>query len=267
MLRGFKRHSLFWFVVMLLGSGLPGLAASITVFAAASLTDSLKEVNRVFENQTGDKVVFNFAGSSTLARQIEAGAPADAFISADEKQMQRLAGQGLLLNETRTNLLSNTLVIVVAALDGANIRVPGDLAKPAVRRIALGDPQAVPIGVYAREYLEKLGLWKQLASKIIPTENVRAALAAVESGNAEASIVYKTDARISNKARIAFEIPAGEAPPIIYPAAVLKGSGKIETAKAFLNFLNSDRAGKIFEKFGFLFHARPAAEPVRGAPG
>ena len=267
MSRRLKRHGAFWFALVLFGISLSGWAGTITVFAAASLTDSLKELGQQYEKQTGDEVVFNFAASSTLARQIESGAPADLFFSADERQMQRLAEQGMLVSDTRTNILSNTLVIVVAAQAGVAIGEPRDLTKGEVRRIALGDPKAVPIGVYARQYLEKMGLWKELERKIVPTENVRAALSAVESGNAEASIVYKTDAKISNKVRIAFEIPAREGPSIIYPAAVLKGSGRVVGAKAFLNFLNSERAGKSFEKFGFLFHPGLESGGVRDGAG
>lgn len=227
-------------------------AADVTVFAAASLTDSLKEVAASYEKETGDRVTFNLGASSTLARQIEEGAPADIFFSADEAKMDRLEAKGLIVKETRKSRLSNTLVIIVAAEDGADVHAPRDLAGAKVKRIALGDPKAVPIGVYARAYLQKLGLWEAIEPKVVATENVRAALAAVEAGNAEASIVYKTDAAISRKVRVAYAVPLEEGPKISYPVALLKDAPHTATAKNFLRFLGSETAGKIFRQGGFI---------------
>jgi molybdate transport system substrate-binding protein len=224
----------------------------IHVFAAASLTDSLKEIAATYEKRTGDKVVFNFGGSSFLARQIEEGAPADIFFSADEAKMASLKTKGLILTETRKNRLSNLLVIVVAMERGAPIRHPKDLATDKVKRLALAEPRTVPAGIYAREYLLKQNLWRALETKVVPTENVRATLAAVESGNAEAGIVYKTDAAISSKVRVAYEVPREEGPAISYPMAVLKEARRVESAKRFLKYLDSDGAGRVFEKFGFI---------------
>lgn len=227
-------------------------AATVKVFAAASLSDSLKEIALVYEEHCSDRIVFNLAGSSTLARQIEEGAPADIFFSADKQQMDRLAGKELLDLKTRTDLLSNSLVIVVGADSDAKIQSPQDLAGASVKRIALGDPQAVPIGVYAKTYLQRLNLWDAVQSKIVATENVRAALAAVESGDADASIVYKTDAAISTKVKTVFSVPADEGPRISYPVALLKGSPQPDAARKFLNFLCSAPALKVFGKFGFI---------------
>jgi len=232
-------------------------AAEVNVFAAASLTDALREIGGNYQQETGDKIVFNFGASSTLARQIEEGAPADVFFSADEAQMNRLEGKGLIVERTRSNLLSNTLVIVVAAERGANVHSPKDLASPEVRRIALGDPRAVPIGVYARQYLQKAGLWEQISQKIVPTENVRGALAAVESGNAEASIVYKTDALISKKVVVVYSVPSNEGPEIRYPAARIKGARESKAAIDFVTYLSSEPATKVFERRGFLTIGRP----------
>src|SRR6516225_11004191 len=142
------------FLCVFLGT-LSSRGAEITVFAAASLVESLREIGTNYEHLTGKTVVFNFAGSSTLARQIEEGAPADIFFSADEAQMDRLQAKGLIEVGTRTNLLSNSLVIITAAVEGAPVSRPEDLASPAVHRLALGDPKAVPIGVYARIFLER----------------------------------------------------------------------------------------------------------------
>src|SRR5437667_4458218 len=197
-------------------------AVEVTVFAAASLTDSLKEIALAYEKVSGDKIMFNFGASSTLARQIEEGAPADIFFSADDAKMDGLEKKGLILKETRRSPLSNLLVIVVAAESGAAIKSAEDLATDKVKRLALAEPKTVPAGIYAKEYLQKQNLWSAVEAKIIPTENVRAALAAVEAGNVEAGIVYKTDAAISKKVTVAYEVPAKDNPPISYPMAVVK---------------------------------------------
>jgi len=227
-------------------------AAEVTVFAAASLTDSLEEVAAAYEKQSGDKIVFNFGASSTLARQIEEGAPADIFFSADEAKMDGLEKKGLILKETRKSRLSNLLVIVVASEKGAAIGDPKDLATDKVKRLALAEPRTVPAGIYAKEYLQKQNLWTAIEAKVVPTENVRAALSAVEAGNAEAGIVYKTDASISRKVKVAYEVPARDNPPISYPMAVVKETKQPEAAKRFLDHLNSENATKTFEKFGFI---------------
>jgi len=227
-------------------------AATINVFAAASLIDSLKEIAAAYQKQTGDKVVFNFGASSFLARQIEEGAPADLFFSADEAKMDGLEKKGLVLKDTRRSRLSNSLVIVVATEKGAAIESPKDLVTAKVKRLALAEPRTVPAGIYAREYLQKQNLWPGVEAKVVPTENVRAALAAVEAGNAEAGIVYKTDAAISKKVRIACEVPSSDSPAISYPMAALKEAKEPDAAKRFLKHLDSEEAGKVFEKFGFI---------------
>jgi molybdate transport system substrate-binding protein len=226
--------------------------ADVTVFAAASLTDSLKAIAVTYETGTTDKIVFNFGASSTLARQIEEGAPADLFFSADEAKMNGLEKKGLILEGTRKSLLSNSLVIVVAAEKGAPVSDPKDLATDKVKKLALAEPKTVPAGIYAREYLVKQNLWPAVESKVIPTENVRAALAAVESGNVDAGIVYKTDAGISKKVKIVYEVPPQDSPKISYPAAVVKESKQIEAAKKFLNYLESEAGAKVFRQYGFI---------------
>ena len=227
-------------------------AATVTVFAAASLTDALKEIGSGYTKETGEQVVFNFGASSTLARQIEEGAPADIFFSADEAKMEELEKRELIAKGTRKDRLSNSLVIVVARDGGAKVNSPQDLASPNIQKIALGDPKAVPIGIYARQYLEKLNLWTAIQPKVVPTENARAALAAVEAGNADASIVYKTDAVISKKVKVAFEVPRGEGPKIRYPVAILKDSNQPQAARRFLSYLDSATAVAIFGKYGFV---------------
>jgi molybdate transport system substrate-binding protein len=227
-------------------------AVEVTVFAAASLADSLKEIAAAYERQSGDKIVFNFGASSTLARQIEEGAPADLFFSADEAKMDELEKKGLILKETRKSRLSNSLVIVVAAEMGAVIESPKDLATDKVKRLALAEPKSVPAGIYAKEYLQKQNLWSAVERKVIPTENVRAALAAVEAGNLEAGIVYKTDAAISKKVKVAYAVPDKDSPGISYPMAVVKEAKQAEAAKKFLQYLGSRDAAKVFERFGFI---------------
>jgi len=224
----------------------------IKVSAAASLTDVLQAIGGDYEKETGDKIVFNFAGSSVLARQIEEGAPADVFFSADEAKMDALEKHGLIAPGTRKSLLSNALVIVVEKAGSAQIKDARDLAKPDIKKVALAEPSSVPAGVYAKAYLEKLGLWAAISGKIVPTENVRAALAAVESGNVEAGFVFKTDAAISKKVRIAYEVTAVEGPKISYPVAIVKDCGHAGAAQHFVGYLSSARAKAEFEKFGFI---------------
>jgi molybdate transport system substrate-binding protein len=227
-------------------------AATINVFAAASLTDSLKSIAAAYEKKSGDKIAFNFGASSLLARQIEEGAPADIFFSADEAKMDDLEKKGRLVKETRKSRLSNSLVIVVAAEKGAPITSPRDLATDKVKRLALAEPRTVPAGIYAKSYLQKQNLWSAVEAKVIPTENVRAALAAVESGNVEAGIVYKTDAAISKKVKVAYEVPAADSPAISYPMAVVQEARDLAAARRFLAHLDSSEALEVFEKFGFI---------------
>lgn len=224
----------------------------MTVFAAASLTDSLKEIASIYEQHNGDKIVFNFGASSFLARQIEEGAPADIFFSADNAKMDSLEQKGLVEKTTRKTRLSNSLVIVVERKGGLPLDSAFELASPKVHRIALADPKTVPAGIYAKEYLIQSKLWHAVESKVVPTDNVRAALAAVESGNVDAGMVYKTDATISKKVKVAVEIPAQDNPKISYPMAAMKDSKNLVAAKRFLEFLNSNQAGRVFEKFGFI---------------
>jgi len=238
--------------LLLAAGGLPARAADLNVFAAASLADALQELAPAYEARTGDRLRFNFAASSTLARQIREGAPADVFFSADEPKMDDLARAGLISADTRVTLLSNTLVIVVAAEHGAAIHTPADLATAAVKRLALAETRTVPAGIYARTYLTRIGLWEKVAAKVVQLENVRATLAAVEAGNAEAGIVYKTDALLSPRVRIAHDIPAAAGPAIAYPLAVLAPSPHPAAARRYAAFLASAEARATFAKYGFL---------------
>ena len=227
-------------------------ASEFNVFAAASLTDALKEIGTNYEKQSGDKIAFNFGASSLLERQIEEGAPADVFFSADEAKMNALAAKNLIIKETRKSILSNTLVIVISAESNLKITSPADFTSSAVRRIALADPKAVPAGVYSKAYFVQQKLWSQIEPKIVPVDNVRAALAAVESGNIEVGMVFKTDAAISKRVKIAYEVPAAAGPKISYPVAVTKNAKQVESAKKFVDYLASDTAANIFTKYGFI---------------
>ncbi len=227
-------------------------ATDLHVYAAASLSDALQEIAQTYEPASGDQVKFNLAASSALALQIKNGAPADVFFSADEAKMDDLAKAGLIVADTRRSLLSNTLVIVVNADGGAAVAAPEDLAKASTGRIALAEPQTVPAGIYAKAWLQRAGLWEKVSHKIVPTENVRACLAAVEAGNADAAIVYKTDALISKKVKIAYEVAVAEGPKISYPLAVVKDSKSPEAARKFATHLTGPAAGAVFKKFGFL---------------
>jgi molybdate transport system substrate-binding protein len=225
-------------------------AAQLTIFAAISLTDALIEIAPLYKQVSGNTFQFNFAGSNELARQINAGAAADLFFSADEAKMDDLERQNHLAPKTRRSLLGNTLVIVIPKDASSAIASPTDLPK-AVHRLALANPDAVPAGIYAKQYLMKLFLWENLRPLIVPTENIRACLAMVETGNADAGIVYKTDALISKRTKIAYEVPVADGPPISYPIAVIRDSQSIEEATKAEDFLASAQAMKIFQKYGF----------------
>lgn len=223
-------------------------AAEVRVFAAASLTEALIEIAGAWERDGGERVVFNFGSSGALARQIDAGAPADLFLSADEMKMDWLAARGRIVSSTRVSLLSNTLVVVVPRDAKASITRIRDLQS--FRTIAIGEPSTVPAGIYARQHLERASLWHSLEPKMIPTDNVRAALFAVEGGNADAAIVYATDARVSRRVRVAHVIADG--PSISYPAVVTAGAENAAGARRFLDYLRSDAARVLFRRHGFV---------------
>ena len=227
-------------------------AAELNVFAAASLSDAFQELAPPFQAATGHTLRCNFGASGALTRQIKEGAPADVIFSADEQRVDQLENAGLLLPGTRKTILANTLVLVVAADGGAPVTALADLTKADIRRVAIGEPATVPAGTYAKAHLQKLGLWQPLLDKLVPLDTVRAVLAAVESGNAEAGFVYRTDALISKKVKIAVAVPRAEGPKITYPVAVLKDARSPEAARALVAFLAGPEAQKVFAKFGFL---------------
>jgi molybdate transport system substrate-binding protein len=233
-------------------------AADVTVFAAASLKDALGAVEAAFEAETGKGAVASFAASSALARQIEEGAPADVFISADLAWMDYLSERALVEPDTRANLLGNALVLVGAAGSGLSIEPkPGfDLAGALGQgRLAVGEVRSVPAGKYAKAALETLGVWPSVEGRLAESENVRAALLLVSRGEAPLGIVYRTDAAVDPQVEVVGTFPADSHPPIIYPVAVTAASTNPD-AVAFVEFLKGPTAATIFEKAGFSVIAR-----------
>lgn len=243
----------FWMLLVgALASVSPaGAKEEILVSAAASLTDVLKETGALYETKSSNRVSFSFGGSSTLARQIDEGAPVDVFFSADLAKMEELRKKGRIEPNSQMNMLSNSLVIVVWRDSSVAVRGPRDLLKGEIQRIAIAEPSSVPAGIYARRYLEAEGIWDAVRRKIIPVLDVRAALAAVESGNADVGFVYRTDAAVSKKVKIAFEVPREKGPKIVYPVAVVRESKKKAAAREFVEFLQTWEAKEIFKRYGF----------------
>jgi len=225
----------------------------VTLFAAASTTDAVNEIAEAYAAATGGSIRPVMASSSTLARQIAQGAPADLFLSANVSWMDHLAGQQAIVAESRVALLSNRLVLVAPADSPLRLRLSPDLDLGALLgdgRLAVGDPAHVPAGIYARQALEALGLWAQVEGKLAQAANVRAALALVDRGEAAAGIVYETDAAISPRVRIVDAFPADATPQITYPLAIVAGHDTDAVRRAY-DFLKGEQAAAIFRKHGF----------------
>jgi molybdate transport system substrate-binding protein len=234
---------------------------AITVFAAASMKNALDDADAAFSKASGVKVVASYDASSALIKQIEAGAPADVFVSADLKWMDYGVEKKVINNDTRVNLLGNTLVLIApkaSKIDNVTIGPGFDLAKLAGDgRIATGDVKAVPVGIYAKEALEKLGVWAAVEPKMAMTLNVRAALLLVARGEAPLGIVYSTDAKVESGVKVVGVFPNDSHPPIVYPVAAT-ASAKPEAA-GYLAFLRSSAARTIFEGYGFAVLAKPTS--------
>jgi molybdate transport system substrate-binding protein len=249
--------------IVLLGAACSPAAAqpkTITVFAAASMKSALDDIDAAYTAKTGVKITVSYAASSVLAKQIEQGAPADVFISADTDWMDYATDKKTINAPTRVNLLGNSLVLIApkdSGIGNVSIGAGFDLAKLAGDgRIATGDVKAVPVGKYAKAALEKLGAWQAAATKFAMTENVRAALALVARGETPLGIVYATDARVEPGVKIVGTFPADSHPAIIYPVAAT-ATAKPEAA-TYMAFLRSSAAKAIFEKYGFSFLVKPA---------
>jgi molybdate transport system substrate-binding protein len=230
----------------------------LILYAASSLRDVLRELQPAAERATGTRLVFNLGASNDLARQILAANKADLFFSADDSWMDRVAEAGLVDSGSRRAPLANRLVVVVPAASTLSIAGARDLAQPAIRRLALADPEAVPAGRYAKAWLESQRAWSAVADRVIPALDVRAALAAVESGAVEAGIVYRTDAAKSQRARVACAVPEAESPRIVYALAALAERPHLAEARAVAAWLAGPEAAVLFERAGFIaVPARP----------
>ncbi len=229
----------------------PNRVAELMVFAATSLSDAIADISKSFESRRGVKVYANFAGSQTLQVQIERGAPADLFISASPIQMDALEEKGAIHESSRRNVLRNSLVLVAPIRFSHQIENLEELTTSRVRRIAIAEPNSVPAGIYGAEALDRLGIWSGVEPKLIPGADVRSVLAYTEAGEVDFGIVYKTDASLSEKVRIVYEFPASSHSPILYPAAVVRGTKREQIAHSFLRYLKTPEVKLVFEKYGF----------------
>ncbi|MDY8094396.1 molybdate ABC transporter substrate-binding protein [Paenibacillus polymyxa] len=224
----------------------------LTISAAASLTDALKEIQHSYEStHTGTKLNFNFGGSGALEKQIEQGAPSDLFLSASKKNLKSLVDQQLIESNKQKTWLTNELVAVIPADGTMDIASVTDLTKREVKKVAIGIPESVPAGNYAQEALTKAKLWDTLQSKLVQAKDVRQVLQYVETGNADVGFVYKTDALTSQKAKIVFEVDPKTYSPVEYPIGIIKGSKHIQEAEDFYAYLQSQESLNIMAKYGF----------------
>lgn len=237
----------------ILSIGTMAAAGEITVAAAASLSDALAEAGRVFQSQTGDTVRFSFAASSTLAKQIEAGAPVALFFSADEDWMDYVDTRKLLIAGTRQDLLGNRLVLIEPAGNALQVDIVAGFPLASLLgsgKLAMGEPGSVPAGKYGKEALTNLGIWESVSSKVVAADSVRSAMAFVQSGEAPFGIVYATDAASSKQVRVAGSFPLGSHKRITYPVALIKDQDS-PAARAFLKFVEGPDGRAIFTKYGF----------------
>lgn len=230
---------------------------SLTVSAAASLKWPMEEIKQLYGKENPKVIInYNFGSSGSLQHQIEQGADADLFISAAVRQMNALRDKGLIIDNTRMNLLANKIVLVVPKDSQTTITDFEGLANDEFKKIALGEPKSVPAGQYAEEVFKKLNILESIKPKSVYGKDVKEVLVWVESGNADAGVVYESDAKSSDKVKTIAVAPDGSHTPITYPAVIVKTSRNVDTAKEFLAFLSSDEAGAVFEKHGFDFIAK-----------
>ena len=224
----------------------------LLVSAAASLKEVLEEIKPLYQQSKGNiNISYNFGSSGALQQQIEQGAPTDIFISAAKKQVDALEQKGLVVAGTRNIIAKNRLVLVVPK-NVVGITSFYNLKNSNVKKIAIGEPRSVPAGEYAQQVLEKLKIWSEIKSKLVFANNVRQVLASVESGNADAGLVYKTDAKISNQVKIVVAADEKYHSAIIYPLVVIKRSKNVDAAKEFSQFLSSDQSKAVLKKYGFI---------------
>jgi molybdate transport system substrate-binding protein len=237
---------------LLFGASAPPAATDLTVSAAISLKDALDEAKQIYTKDHPDvTIAVNYGASGTLQLQIEQGAPVDLFLSAAPKQMDALEMKGLLLVDTRKDLLQNEVVLIVPKDSKLGLTSFKDLTRADVKQVALGEPVSVPAGQYAKETLTSLGIYDAVNSKAVLGKDVRQVLTYVETGNVDAGIVYATDAMSSAKVTVVATAPPKSHALVIYPAAVIKASKYPAEAKAFLDFLAGPRGAAVFRKYGF----------------
>jgi molybdate transport system substrate-binding protein len=240
-------------MVSLTGCGTAGNnTKELTVSAAASLKDSLMEIQKNYRQQNpGIKITFNFAASGTLQQQIEQGAPVDLFISASKTQIDALEQKNLLVKESRVDLLGNELVLVVGK-NNTSITCIQDLTKASVGKISIGTPGSVPAGKYAQESLTNLNLWDTLQPKmVLAVKDVTQVLNYIEAGNVDAGFVYRSDALRSNEVKVIALVPPSSHQPIVYPAAIVAITKNVQEANAFIKYLQSSEVQQVFSKYGF----------------
>ncbi|MGG1942936.1 molybdate ABC transporter substrate-binding protein [Paenibacillus polymyxa] len=224
----------------------------LTISAAASLTDALKEIQTLYESShKGIQLNFNFGGSGALEKQIEQGAPSDLFLSASKKNMKSLVDQHLIESNKQKTWLTNELVAVIPADGTTSITSVKDLMQKEVKKVAIGIPESVPAGKYAQEALTNVKLWDVLQDKLVQAKDVRQVLQYVETGNADVGFVYKTDALTSQKAKIAFEVDSKTYSTVEYPIGIIKASKHIQEAESFYEYLQSQESLNIMAKYGF----------------
>lgn len=249
-------------MVMVIGVGLAGIIVSVSparsevvVFAAASTTNAVTEIGQLYAAGRLGRVTPSFASSSTLAKQIASGAPADVYISANKKWMDFLEERNLIDRKSRLDLLGNRIVLIApfgSALKKIDV-APGFSLTACLGkdgRLAMGDPEHVPAGMYGKKALQNLGSWDPVKNRVAPMKDVRAALVLVERGEAPVGLVYATDAAISRKVRVVGTFPRDSHPPIVYPVAAV-ADGKLPEAGRFIDFLRSPECRAVFEKYGF----------------
>ena len=225
----------------------------ILVSAAISLKNAFEEIGLLYEKQTGIRVRLNLGGSGLLQRQIEAGAPADVYASAGERQMDALQSRGLILAETRRNLVRNALVLIVPAETQVPLRSFEELARPEITKVAIGNPKTVPAGQYAQQTLRNLKMWNRLESRLVLAENVRQVLDYVVRGEVEAGMVYSSDVFVANgKVAVAIPVPEDMHDPILYPIAAVKTTEHRSDAQGFIDLALSRSGQDILAKYGFI---------------
>jgi molybdate transport system substrate-binding protein len=226
-------------------------AVEVNISAASSLTDALTEIQTEFAKESKAVLRFNYGASGTLQQQIEQGAPCDLFISASKANMDSLEEAGLIVPGSRKNILGNSLTLIAAAEKSDVIKDYGALSAGSVQRISVGMPDLVPAGKYAQQSLQNLNVWDQIQEKIVNAKDVKQVLQYVDSGNVDCGIVYKTDAMIMKTGVVVLDLPESSHDPIVYPAALIKDSAQPAAAEKFYDFLQTDYAKGVFEKYGF----------------